>query len=161
MDIGHFYFLADKYFTDFPDLYLERNKETINGQSHSRPCFYAFTDNSTQIYWVIPFSSKIAKYQAVYEKKIQKYGECDTIVFGDVLGYKKAFLIQNMCPVISDYIENEYIDTASNVSVKVNGSFEKILQQKASRVLALERSGRKIIFPDVLKIERQLILRIS
>lgn len=49
---------------------------------------------------MIPFSSRVAKFRGYYNAKIDKYGRCDTIVFGDVLGYEKAFLIQNMCPII-------------------------------------------------------------
>jgi hypothetical protein len=50
MDVGHFYFLYDSYFVDFPDPNLERNKESVGGILHSRPCFYSFIDKSTQIY---------------------------------------------------------------------------------------------------------------
>ena len=30
MDVGHFYFLSDKYFIDFPDKYLMQNHEMVN-----------------------------------------------------------------------------------------------------------------------------------
>lgn len=85
MDIGHFYFLADDYFLDFPDPYLMSNKETTNGQVHDRPCFYTFKDAKTGLYWMIPFSSKVTKFKNEYQKKIIKYGRCDTIAFGLVL----------------------------------------------------------------------------
>lgn len=57
MDIGHFYFIDEKYFIDFPDDKLMRNHEKINGIAHNRPCLYAFQDASTGIYWAVPFSS--------------------------------------------------------------------------------------------------------
>ena len=44
MKTGHFYYINDQYFVDFPDPYLMKNKETIDGQAHDRPCFYAFLD---------------------------------------------------------------------------------------------------------------------
>ena len=40
MDNGHFYYIDDQYFIDFPDPMLMQNKETVNGQAHDRPCFY-------------------------------------------------------------------------------------------------------------------------
>ena len=86
-----------------------QNKETINGQAHDRPCFYAFKDETTGIYWMIPFSSQTSKYQRIYDAKIQKYKRCDTILFGDVLGHKKAFLIQNMCPIIDEYVKKNIL----------------------------------------------------
>ena len=93
MDNGHFYFINDQYFIDFPDPYLMQNKEVINGQEHNRPCFYAFEDsNNKGLYWMIPFSSQTNKFHKIYSNKIAKYGKCDTIVFGKVLGHEKAFL---------------------------------------------------------------------
>lgn len=157
MITGHFYYISDQYFADFPDNKLMRNKECVGGQMHDRPCFYAFLDEKTGLYWMIPFSSQLKKYQNYYNSKIQKYGKCDTITFGDVLGYKKAFLIQNMCPVTEKYIKNEYIDRKLLLPVRINGKFEAELISKAKKVLALERKGIHLIFPDVLKIEKELL----
>ena len=36
--------------------------------------------------------------------------KCDTIRFGEVLGKKRAFLIQNIFPVSKRYIESAYVD---------------------------------------------------
>ena len=110
MENGHFYYIKDQYFEDFPDPHLMKNKETVEGQVHDRPCFYAFQDKKTELYWMIPFSSQVEKFHGIYEQKMQKYRQCDTIVFGEVMGHEKAFLIQNMCPIIEDYIKNEYYD---------------------------------------------------
>jgi len=161
MDVGHFYFINDKYFNDFPDSYLMRNKETIAGTKHGRPCFYAFCDIHHQIYWVIPISSKVNKYERIFQSKIKKYGECDTIIFGNVLGKKKAFLIQNMCPVTSNYISSEYVDPKANIPVNLDGAFEKTLIKTAKKVLALIKKGKKLVIPDVLKIEKELLKQIS
>ncbi len=157
MDIGHFYFLEDQYFIDFPDTYLMKNREVVNNVAHDRPCFCAFYDSSKGLYWMIPFSSKTAKFHTIHQQKIQKYGYCDTIAFGDVLGHEKAFLIQNMCPVTPQYVKNEYIDSASNLPVRLDGQTEKEIIQKAKKVLALQRKGIPLIFPNVLKIEQELL----
>ena len=47
MEVGCFYYLSDQYFVDFPDKGLMRNKESVDGQDHDRPCFYAFQDKKT------------------------------------------------------------------------------------------------------------------
>jgi len=52
IDNGQFYFINDKYFSDFPDPMLMK------------------------------------KYQNYYNSKIKKYGKCDTIVFGHILGHE-------------------------------------------------------------------------
>ena len=88
---------------------------------------------------------------------LENYKRCDTIVFGEVLGHEKAFLIQNMCPITPQYMKNEYFDSRANIPVRVNGILEKELKDKASKVLALQRRGSKLIFPNVLEIESKLI----
>jgi hypothetical protein len=157
MDKGHFYYINDQYFIDFQDSYLMKNKETINGQAHDRPCFYAFEDTNTGLFWMIPFSSQVSKYRIYYNQKVTKYKQCDTIAFGYVLGCEKAFLIQNMCPITATYIKNEYIDKSTNSPVRISRNFEHELVTKAKRVLALQRKGIKLIFPDVLSIEAKLL----
>jgi hypothetical protein len=153
---GNFYFIEDQYFIDFPDPLLMKKKELIAGQPHDRACFFAFTGDSGGIFWMVPFSSNLDKYKTVYHAKLSKYGKCDTIAFGNVLGYQKAFLIQNMCPLINKYVKNEYMDS-NFVPVQLDGAFEKKLVQMGKMVLSLERQGKKIIFPDVLAIEKKLL----
>ena len=117
MEIGHFYYIDDQYFKDFPDPYLMQNKEKVNGQLHDRPCFYAFQDSNTQLFWMIPFSSQVSKFKGIYNKKMQKYHRCDTIAFGEVLGHEKAFLIQNMCPITEKYMKNESLANVFVINV--------------------------------------------
>ena len=62
-----------------------------------------------------------------------------------------------MCPTSIKYIDEEYFDSKNNVPVTLDGGFEKVLIQKATKVLALQRQGRKLIFPNVLKIEQELL----
>lgn len=154
---GMFYYISDDYFTDFPDSYLMQNKEMINGVPHNRPCFFAFTDNNTGLMWMIPISSQVGKFHQIEQKKISRYGKCDTILFGDVLGHEKAFLIQNMCPITTNYIMNQYMDASNGFPVRVDGAFEAELKRTAQKVLAKHRSGVKLIFPDVLNIESKLL----
>ena len=99
-----FYFLKNEYFKDFPSKGLLENKEAY----HGRPYYYVLKDKKNDIYWMIPISSKVNKYQKIYDEKISKYGKCDNIVFGDVSYKKRVFLIQNMCPATSKYIQDQY-----------------------------------------------------
>lgn len=159
MDAGHFYYIQDQYFIDFPDPFLMRNKETIAGKPHGRPCFFSFKDENNGLFWMIPISSQTNKYRRYYNQKITRYNRCDTIVFGEVLGYEKAFLIQNMCPLTINYIKDEYRDQRAHTPVRINGALEREVVSKAKKVLALQRKGINLIFPDVLFIERQLLMK--
>ncbi len=157
IDAGKFYFLLDNFFSDFPDSDLQRNKEMINGQKHSRPCFYSFCDDNSELYWFIPISSGVQKYRKVYDNKIKKYHRCDTIMFGNVLGYEKAFLIQNMFPTIPKYIHECYLHKNSGIPVEVQEDFRDKLISRAKKVLNDYRKGNTfLIFPDVISIEAKL-----
>lgn len=159
MFTGHFYYIRDEYFKDFQDEKLMSNKEIAQGQAHDRPCFYAFEDTKTGLFWIIPISSQVEKYKAIYDKKVAKYKKCDTLFFAEVLGYPKVFLLQNMCPISKKYIKNEYCNKAGQ-AVRVKFSVEKEIIKKAKRILAMHRKGIKLIFPDVIRIE-QLLLQIK
>ena len=62
-----------------------------------------------------------------------------------------------MCPIDDSYIDCEYIDARTQTPVRIDGVFEKELYSKAKAVLALQRKGLKLIFPDVLAIEATLL----
>lgn len=48
-----------------------QNKE--NGSY--RPTFYYMRDEKTFLLWLVPLSSRVEKFQAVYDKQIEKYRE--------------------------------------------------------------------------------------
>lgn len=97
----------------------------------------------------------MTKYKEIYEKKVLRYGKCDTIVFGNVLGVEKAFLIQNMCPITDKYIKNEYIN--SGIPVVLDNVTSDLIQKKATKVLTLlNHNVVNLIFPDVKAIENKL-----
>lgn len=150
-----FYFISNQYYIDFPDDKLMRNKESLNGEKHNRPCFFAFPDsNIPEIYWIIPISSKYEKYKKIADDKISKYGFCNTIRFGTVLGRDTAFLIQNMCPATDKYLE-PYIDKNNN-PVRVDDRLARDVEENARKVLALAKRGSKVVFPDIFSIYDEL-----
>lgn len=151
---GHFYFLSDEYYDLCKDDTLMRNKETVNDVPHGRPCFFAFTDESSGLMWLIPISSQVEKYKAIAKRKVEKYGRCDTILFYEVLGHEKAFLIQNMFPVIERFIEREYIDPRTSLPVRIARKHELEVIRRAKIVLEKHKLGIRIIFTDVDRIGR-------
>ena len=128
-----------------------QNKDTIDGVPHNRPCFFAFPDTRVpEIYWIVPISSKYEKYKRIEQGKIKKYGRCNTIRFGTVLGRNTAFLIQNMCPATEKYL-TPYIDK-NKQPIRIDGRVAADVEKNARSVLALAKRGAKVIFPDVFTI---------
>lgn len=155
MNIGYFYFIKPSYFTDFANSNIMSNRDETDEQQHKRPCFYAFTSDN-HIFWLVPISSKVDKFERIYDTKIKRYGKCDTIDFCSVLGRKKAVLIQNMFPVTAKYVLNEYLDP-HHKPVQVCSKVHKRIIHKAKKVLELQRKGIDLIFGNVLEIEKDLL----
>lgn len=153
MNIGHFYFLRSDYFTEFPSTNLMSNNATAEGQPHNRPYFIAFSENG--FYWAIPISSKVGKFSEIYARKVAKHKRCDTIDFCEILGRKKAILIQNMTPICDKHILNEYVD-ANNNPVQLPYKDNKRVVRKAKKVLELQRKGYDLIWGKALEIADEL-----
>lgn len=148
MITGHFYFLKPEYAQQFA------NPKFMNSNEHNRPYFCAFTEDS-RIFWLVPISSKVDKFERIYNDKVKRYGKCDTIDFCHILGRKKAVLIQNMCPVTQEFILNEYNDPHGK-PVQLCEKVRKRITHKAKKVLVLHRKGVDLLFGDVLKIKKEL-----
>ena len=159
INIGCFYFIKDSFFDIIDDSELMQNKENGN----KRPCYYCFKSKTyDDIIWFIPVSTKIEKYQKIYNYKIQKQirlekkPSIDTIVFGNVANTYSVFLIQNMFPVTKKYVESQYIK--NKVAIRLSKKLQKEVIYKANKVLNLYNHGMKnIIFPNVDKILEQLL----
>lgn len=157
MELGTFYFISDEYFTKFDGNNLMDNKEDVDGEPHNRLCYYSFKEPNSEILWMIPISSKVDKYEEIYQDKIEKYPNYDGILFGYVLGEKCAFLIQNLCPVINRYILNQYINKATASPVLISESLKSEINSKVRKAIRLYRKGIKIVFPHILDIENVLL----
>ena len=143
LEKGHFYFLTPEFYLTFQDMGLMNDE--------NRPAMMSFYDKGTGFYWLIPISSRVEKYERTYAQKMKKYGLCDTIVFGDVLGVRKAFLIQNMFPVTPEFILNEYL--SNNESVRIATPVEEEIIIKAKKVLALSRYKKAgLLFTNISKM---------
>ena len=159
INIGCFYFIKDSFFDIIDDKELMQNKENGN----KRPCYYCFKSKTyDDIIWFIPVSTKIEKYQKIYNYKIQKQiklgkkPSIDTIVFGNVANTYSVFLIQNMFPVTKKYVESQYIK--NKVAIRLSNKLQTEVIYKANKVLNLYNHGMKnIIFPNVDKILEQLL----
>ena len=145
--IGKSYHIRDEFFTKVNDPKLMINKE----DGSYRPHFFFFEDTKTKgIYWAVPQSSRTAKYAKIIDKKIEKYGKCNTIVIGKFGKNENAFLIQNMFPVTAKYVDHEH--TIDGKSVKIHNSISSLIIANAKEVLSLHNNGHNFLFSDVDKI---------
>ena len=151
---GKFYFIKDEFFDIFKDYKLMENKENGN----KRPCYFCFRDRKDKdIVWFVPISTKYEKYKKIYENKKSKVGNRPVynFVFGNVLGKKAVFLIQNIFPTTEEYIEEKY--TNSNKDVEIPVVVQEEIIRTAFRVIRLAESGTNIPFYDIIEMKNILL----
>lgn len=154
MNIGCFYFIKDEYYERFPDCGLMGNKDADEIGVHGRPCFYCFEADGC--FWMVPISSKIDKYEKLYEEKKKKYKEYDGLRFGYVNGKYRAFLIQNVCPVSKEYVDCQYMIENNTVPVKINDKLSAEINGIIRKVIRLNKRGTKIVLSDIDYILNEL-----
>ena len=98
-----------------------QNKENDN----YRPTFYCMRDEKTSLLWLVPLSSRVEKFQAIYDKQIEKY--------------------------------LDHIHTRNNNPVPVKYSIQTEVSTKMKRILQLHARGKKIVFPDISRLESLML----
>ena len=95
---------------------------------------FAFKDSKIGLYWLIPCSSKVDKYERLIKRKKEQHKPTDTIQIIKIFDRKTVLLFQDMFPIIASYIESPYIKSGQTVRI----ANPKIIQN-------LEKNARKII----------------
>lgn len=129
------YIIKDQFFSDMADPYLKYNK------GESRPHYYCFKDTEDHIFWMIPLSSRVEKYQRIIARRKAAKKPCDILHIVKLPNDKEsAFLIQDMFPVTESYIEREY-KIAGNHLMLTSDKDIRIINHKARKVLGMLKRG--------------------
>jgi len=148
---GYVYHIKDEYFAKANDPNLMQNKENGN----YRPTFYCLKDEKTSLLWMVPLSSRTDKFKAIYDRQMEKYGNCLTIVIGEYDGKQAAFLLQNIFPITEKYLDHAHTRNQNPVPVKHSIQIE--VNTKMKRILQLHKRGKKVVFPDISRLEKLMI----
>lgn len=148
----YFYIIEDAFFERFNDPNLRGNK------SENRPHYYAFKEEETGLYWVIPSSTKVEKYQRILESREKKKQPTDIIHMTKHLHKESVLLIQDMFPVTENYLKRNY--TVGGHALKIVDTSELAeISKKANKIRALIKNKVKFgpTQPKVLEIEAALL----
>lgn len=146
----YFYTLKDEFFDDFPDPYLKNNK------NQKRPFYYCFKD-SNEIFWFIPCTSRVDKYNKMIEAAQKKNKPADKWHKIFLCGKENILLIQDVFPVTEKYINREFLK--NNIHQRIASKTEqKIIRQKANKIIALTKYKGKLFSTqaDIMKIKEKL-----
>ena len=104
-------------------------------------------------------SSKLEKYKKIIETKELKGKPCDTLHIAKLDNNKESvFLIQDMFPITSQYIEREYTIGGNHLKITSEHLAKKI-DKKSRKVLSLIKKGIKFTptQPNAMEIYIKLI----
>lgn len=87
VETGYLYHIKDEFFDIVDDDSLMTNHE----RGKKRPTYFTIKDGD--ILWFIPISSKVDKYKKIVDKKIERFGFCNTIIIDKVIDGEVAILI--------------------------------------------------------------------
>ena len=137
MQAGRLYFVSDRFFQKVKDPYLK-----INYESTKRPHYFVLYDGKTELYWLVPCSSKVDKFERLIEKKKERHKPADAIRIVRIFDRRTGAYIKGGQPVgITD--------------PKLIGELEKT----ARKVIALLHRGVRFTptQPDALRIEALML----
>lgn len=146
---GYIYHIKDEFFDKLNDRGLMINHEN----EKSRPTYFTIKDK--EILWFIPLSSKVDKYQKIIEKKIIKYGNCKSIMIGEIANKKAAILLQNAFPTLEKYIDHPH--TINGAPVRVADNLKDEILENFNSLLAMKKQGINLFFPDVDRIKKLML----
>ena len=147
---GYIYHIKDDFFDKVNDKGLMINHE--NGRS--RPTYFTIKDKD--LLWFIPISSKLSKYQEIINKKVNKYGDCRSIMIGEIANEKCAILLQNAFPTLEKYIDHAHLLDNGKPAKVVESLKDEILQNFA-HLLKLKSKGINLFFTDIDKIKQIML----
>lgn len=151
---GYLYHIKDDFFNIIQDENLMSNHEL----GKKRPTYFTIKDND--ILWFIPLSSKVEKYEKIVNRKIKKYGVCNSILIRNILGKKSAILIQNAFPTLEKYIDHVHILNNGKPAKVINSICNEILQN-FKQMQKLKSNGINLFFTDIDNIKDQLLNKLN
>ena len=146
---GYIYHIKNEYFDKINNKGLMINHE--NG--HARPTYFTIKDK--EILWFIPISSKIDKYQKIIDKKIERYGFCNTIIIRKIANEDAAILLQNAFPTLEKYID--HVHTVDGIPLKVPTDLQNEIKSLFKNMLGMKKRGTNLFFTDIDKLKEQML----
>ena len=153
MQTGRLYFVSDAFFQKINDPYLKINYETTK-----RPHYFALYDSRTELYWLVPCSSKVEKFERLIQRKKERHKPADTIQIVKIFDRKTALLFQDMFPVLEQYIDGAYIKGGQPVKI-ADPKIIQELEKTARKTIAMLRRGVHFTptQPDAIRIEKMML----
>ena len=91
----------------------------------------------------------------IIDKKIEKYGSCNTILIREIFGKKHAILLQNAFPTLEKYIDHIHI--INGIEAKVSNDLKDEILTNFKSLIRMKERGIDLFFPNIDKIKKQML----
>lgn len=118
-----------------------------------RPTYFTIKDKD--ILWFIPISSKVDKYQKIINKKVERYGFCNTIIIRKIADKDAAILLQNAFPTLEKYID--HVHTVDGVPLSVPTDLQNEIKSLFKNMIGLKKRGTDLFFTDIDKLKMKML----
>lgn len=95
------------------------------------------------------------KYKKILDRKIKKYGFCNTIMIEKVLESDAVILLQNAFPTLEKYID--HVHTYNGIPAKVSKNLERKIIRNFNKMLEMRRRGINLFFADIDTIKQKML----
>ena len=146
---GYLYHIKDEYFDVVDDVNLMTNHE----RGKKRPTYFTIKDKD--ILWFIPISSKVDKYKKIIDKKIERYGFCNTIIIRKIADADAAILLQNEFPTLEKYID--HVHTVDGVPLSVPTDLQNEIKSLFKNMIGLKKRGTNLFFTDIDSLKKKML----
>lgn len=146
---GNLYHIKDEYFDVVKDENLMQNYE----KGKKNPTYFTIKDK--EILWFIPISSKVDKYQRIINKKIERYGFCNTIIIRKIANVDAAILLQNAFPTLEKYID--HVHTVDGVPLKIPTDLQNEIKSLFKNMIGLRKRGINLFFTDIDSLKKKML----
>ena len=150
---GYLYHIKDEYFDVVNDDSLMQKHE----KGKKRPTHFTIQDKD--ILWFIPISSKIDKYQKIIDKKVERYGICNTILIRKIADKDAAILLQNAFPTLEKYID--HVHTVDGVPLSVPTDLQNEIKRLFKNMIGLKKRGTNLFFTDIDALKQKMLDEIT
>ena len=146
---GYLYHIKDEYFDIVNDDSLMQNHE----RGKKRPTYFTIKDKD--ILCFIPISSKVEKYKRIIDKKIERYGFCNTIIIRKIAEEDAVILLQNAFPTLEKYID--HVHTKDGIPLKIPTDLQDEIKSLFKNMLGLKKRGTNLFFTDIDKLKEKML----
>ena len=93
------------------------------------------------------------------DKKVKRYGFCNTILIEKIFDESAAILLQNAFPTLEKYID--HIHTVDGKPARVPEKLEKIILDNFMNLMKLHKYGVKVFFTDINSLKQKMLEEIK